>query len=290
MQGIIFLLFGFFKAFKPSEPFLTPYLVQDKHFTAELVKREIYPIWTYSYFLLILPVALLAEKFGYRKVIFLEVIGHLSTRAILIFCFGLGWMQVCEFFIPSFTFKVMQVTFGLACAGELVYYSFVFKVFPTLKQQKITTSLSRAAVLAGHCFGSLLEQLLLLNHSIQLEHLFWISGVAVLISSIISLGFVSDAQLGSVGSEIICDSEEIIFENGEGETVPLVSPYPEFFQWNSKHTLINAGVPFLLYALHMTHLYNIEGYSSVLWYKILENQGVSGDRAKLWNGFWTILQ
>lgn len=44
--------FGFFREFRPSEPFVTQFLSSDKwnrNVTLEQVNRDIYPIGTYSY-------------------------------------------------------------------------------------------------------------------------------------------------------------------------------------------------------------------------------------------------
>jgi thiamine transporter 2/3 len=47
---IILCSFGFFRAFKPSEPFVTEFLTGEwRDVTPEQVNREVYPISTYSY-------------------------------------------------------------------------------------------------------------------------------------------------------------------------------------------------------------------------------------------------
>ena len=43
------LLGDLFQELKPSEPYLTPYLIVDKGFANDEVANEIYPLWTYSY-------------------------------------------------------------------------------------------------------------------------------------------------------------------------------------------------------------------------------------------------
>ena len=47
----ILCLFGFLKDFKPSEPFLTPYLTEPQwvNITLDQAYQQVYPVWTYSY-------------------------------------------------------------------------------------------------------------------------------------------------------------------------------------------------------------------------------------------------
>ena len=54
---IVLCLYGFFKEFKPSEPFLNPFLTHNrsdptnpgKGFSNSVLEEDVYPIWTYSY-------------------------------------------------------------------------------------------------------------------------------------------------------------------------------------------------------------------------------------------------
>ncbi|KAI3658947.1 hypothetical protein MP638_006323 [Amoeboaphelidium occidentale] len=288
VQMLIFVLFGFFKAFKPSEPFLTPYLMDYKHLTKDQVKNEVYPVWSYSYFALIIPMAIMAELVGYKPVIMFEAFGHLATRAILIWAEGLAWMQA------------MQVTFAIAIAGELVYYSYVFRVFLVKDQQKLQ-SFSRCAVLMGHCIGSLLGQILLLEHLADYLTLFYISGGAISLATIVSLFFVADsnARPSLAETEQVIDEEEnlikeslirketedkseYIFEVKEECFIERLKNIIKVFRWRNMKVFI---IPLLIYALNKTHLYNVESFASVLWRDILEKQGTAKDAAKVLNGY-----
>ena len=66
--------YGLFKELRPSEPYLTDYLVgeQYKNLTQEDVYNKVYPVWPYSYFALLIPVFLLTDLFRYKPVIVLE--------------------------------------------------------------------------------------------------------------------------------------------------------------------------------------------------------------------------
>ena len=60
----ILCLFGFLKDFKPSEPFLTQYLIQPQtvNITLDEAYQEVYPVWTYSYLAVLILVFLITGK------------------------------------------------------------------------------------------------------------------------------------------------------------------------------------------------------------------------------------
>uniref|UniRef100_A0A8C8Z1V6 Thiamine transporter 2 n=1 Tax=Prolemur simus TaxID=1328070 RepID=A0A8C8Z1V6_PROSS len=68
---VILCLFGFFSMMKPSEPFVVPYLAgPDKNISLSITK-DIFPVWTYSYLVLLLPVFVLTDYLRYKPVIVL---------------------------------------------------------------------------------------------------------------------------------------------------------------------------------------------------------------------------
>nr|DBA34052.1 TPA: hypothetical protein GDO54_001657 [Pyxicephalus adspersus] len=123
--------YGFFANLRPSEPFLTPYLRgPDKNLTEKQVYNEIYPVWTYSYLVLLFPVFLATDYLRYKPVI-------IGTLAI----------QFLEFF------------YGMSTATEVAYYSYIYSVVDPGMYQKVT-SLCRTATLTGFTVGSVTGQVL----------------------------------------------------------------------------------------------------------------------------------
>lgn len=262
----VFVLYGFFKAAKPSEAFLTPYLIAEKNLTNNQVHNDVYPVWTYAFFLWIVPITLIAQHFGYRTAIMLESLGHISTRVILIFGEGLLMMQA------------MQVTFALAIAGELVYYAYVFKVFATPEAKQKMISFSQASVLLGHCLASTLGQILVLN-DVPYIVLFYISAGTVGVACLISLFFPPDRAVNSIqeSADNTLDDEEL--------ERPLLSPQDKDIgiqdaartptspkPWYAHSNLLILLPPILIFAFHKAHLYNIAGFSSTLWVDIGKKQ------------------
>ncbi|ELK16303.1 thiamine transporter 1 [Pteropus alecto] len=140
--------YGFFASLRPSEPFLTPYLLgPDKNLTEREVFNEIYPVWTYSYLVLLFPVFLATDYLRYKPVILLQGLSLIVTWFMLLYAQGLLAIQFLEFF------------YGVATATEIAYYSYVYSVVDLSLYQKVT-SYCRSATLLGFTVGSVVGQIL----------------------------------------------------------------------------------------------------------------------------------
>ncbi|KAF6075909.1 solute carrier family 19 member 2 [Phyllostomus discolor] len=140
--------YGFFANLRPSEPFLTPYLLgPDKNLTEREVFNEIYPVWTYSYLVLLFPVFLATDYLRYKPVILLQGLSLIVTWFMLLYAQGLLAVQFLEF------------SYGTATATEIAYYSYIYSVVDLSRYQKVT-SYSRTATLVGFTVGSVLGQIL----------------------------------------------------------------------------------------------------------------------------------
>ncbi|KAM5293967.1 thiamine transporter 1 [Glossophaga mutica] len=140
--------YGFFANLRPSEPFLTPYLLGHcKNLTEREVFNEIYPVWTYSYLVLLFPVFLATDYLRYKPIILLQGLSLIVTWFMLLYAQGLLAIQFLEFF------------YGIATATEIAYYSYIYSVVDVSRYQKVT-SYSRTATLVGFTVGSVLGQIL----------------------------------------------------------------------------------------------------------------------------------
>lgn len=122
------------------------------------VVNEIYPVWTYSYLVLLFPVFLATDYLCYKPVLVLQACSLLLTYAMLWKAQGMLAMQLLEFF------------FGLATASEVAYYSYIYSVVEPECYQRVT-GYCRSVTLFGSAAGSLLGQLLLSLAKAELEHL-----------------------------------------------------------------------------------------------------------------------
>ncbi|XP_013407120.1 thiamine transporter 1 [Lingula anatina] len=168
-------LYGFLKELRPSESFLTPYLVgPDKNLSETQVDNEVYPVWTYSYLVALIVVFLLTDLLRYKPVIIFEGLTYLGTWALLLWGQGVLTMQL------------MQFLYGLATATEIAYYSYIYAAVEKDHYQRVT-SYTRAAVLLGRFIAGLLGQLL-----VSLGH------VSYFVLNCISMGSVGAAFIVAV--------------------------------------------------------------------------------------------
>ncbi|XP_029379009.1 thiamine transporter 1 isoform X2 [Echeneis naucrates] len=156
---LLLCAYGFFSNLRPLEPFLTPYLLgPDQNLTESQVVGEIFPVWTYSYLLLLFPTFLATDYLRYKPVLVLQATSLVVTYVLLLKARGVLAMQFLEFF------------FGLATASDVAYYSYIYSVVEAKHYQKVT-SYCRSVTLLGSAAGSLTGQLLLSVGKLQLRHL-----------------------------------------------------------------------------------------------------------------------
>ncbi|XP_010862328.2 thiamine transporter 1 [Esox lucius] len=170
---VLLCVYGFFSNLRPSEPFLTAFLMgPDKNLTETEVVNEIYPIWTYSYLVLLFPVFLATDYLCYKPVLILQALSFVVTYVMLVKAQGVLAMQFLEFF------------FGLATAADIAYFSFIYSVVEPAQYQRVT-GYCRSITLLGSAAGSLTGQLLV---SVAQMPLFYLS-VITLVSA--SMAFVA---------------------------------------------------------------------------------------------------
>ncbi|XP_034029291.1 thiamine transporter 1 isoform X2 [Thalassophryne amazonica] len=158
--AVLLCVNGFFSNLRPAEPFLTAFLIgPDKNLTETQVVNEIYPVWTYSYLVLLFPIFLATDYLCYKPVLILQSASLVITYTMLLKAQGMLAMQVLEF------------VFGLATASEVAYYSYIYSVVDPVHYQRVT-SYCRSVTLFGSAAGSLAGQLLLSVFNVAMLHLF----------------------------------------------------------------------------------------------------------------------
>lgn len=172
---IMLCSYGFFKDMKPSEAFLTPYLKgPHQNISSKALSDEVYPVSTYSYLIFLFLVLMTTEILRYKPLVVIEAMAYMATRIILIWGHGIFIMQV------------MQITYGLATATEIAYYSYIYALVEKEHFKKVT-SYTRLTVLLGKAIGDLSGQLLYSTNNANLLQLNYVSAVSVGIALLLSL-------------------------------------------------------------------------------------------------------
>mmetsp|Transcript_15378 Transcript_15378/g.44615 ORF Transcript_15378/g.44615 Transcript_15378/m.44615 type:complete len:432 (-) Transcript_15378:75-1370(-) len=131
----------------PSEPYLTPYLVEDKHFTNDEINNRIYPYWTYGQLVIVFLVPLMAKIVTPKKLFYLETLGFLFTRALLIWGSSLSVM------------RTMQLFYAVGTSVKSIYYSYMYLIFEK-KHFGTATGFVWGAQAFGMCLSGILGQVL----------------------------------------------------------------------------------------------------------------------------------
>ena len=173
---VVICCYGFFKEFKPSEAFLTPYLVDSayKNFTQNQVNSQIYPFWPYSYLVAAFFVFLFTDFLRYKPVILLEAFSYLATRFLLI------WGT------SVFSMQWMQVAYGVASASEVAFFAYIYLAVPDVRF-KVVTSILRAVRMLGQSGSSAVAQIVTSTKVFDLLTLNYISFGSVLIACVFAL-------------------------------------------------------------------------------------------------------
>lgn len=181
--------------------------------------NEIYPIWTYSYLVLLFPVFLATDYLCYKPVLILQATSLVVTYSVLLSQKSLIAMQL------------MQITFGLATASEVAYYSYIYSVVEPAQYQRVT-GYCRSITLFGLAAGSMAGQLLLSLAKAELSHLTIFTLVSAVVALVVpwflpmprrSLFF--HKVLTTADGKPRCDSATPLRNGGDLEsTVPLNSP------------------------------------------------------------------
>ncbi|XP_063297005.1 thiamine transporter 2-like [Pelobates fuscus] len=172
---LILCIYGFFTFLRPSEPFLTPYLTGPEHnLTIEQVTNAVFPVWTYSYLAILIPVFLLTDYLRYKPVIILQGLSYITTWILLLFARGVPAMQGMEF------------SYGMVTATEIAYYSYIYSVVDSEHYQRVT-GYCRSITLIGYTIAAVLGQLVVSLAKISYFYLNVISLVAVSVAFLSSL-------------------------------------------------------------------------------------------------------
>ncbi|KAK5906839.1 hypothetical protein CesoFtcFv8_004748 [Champsocephalus esox] len=168
-------IYGFFSMMRPIEPFMTEFLTGTyKNLTTEQVNRQVYPVWTYSTLVFLIPVLLVTDFLRYKPVIILQGLSHITAFVLLLVGSGVRSAQLAFF------------SYSIAMAADVAYFSYIYSVVQPSHYQRVT-SYVKAAILLGYSVGALLGQLLLSLGGVSLYCLAIVTLISVTISLITSL-------------------------------------------------------------------------------------------------------
>lgn len=256
----VLCLYGAVKEFRPATPFLTPFLASpDKNMTLDELYSQVYPYWTYSYMLALVPMFILTDILRYKPIVMIEAIGLVATWALLVFEKGVTQMQI------------MQISFGVASAAEIAYYSYIYSIVDR-KHHKRATSYIRAAALIGKLIAFGLGQTLISTHTSDYLVLNQISLGAVCLVTVIAVFL---PRVKSEKAKVSIRALPVV----EEQNIELVSKVPKEQKVSYTHEYLKKTMEelkicsknqellkwSLWWALASCGVYQVQNYTQSLW-------------------------
>uniref|UniRef100_A0A8B9FN06 Solute carrier family 19 member 2 n=1 Tax=Amazona collaria TaxID=241587 RepID=A0A8B9FN06_9PSIT len=258
--------YGFFCSVRPSEPFLTPYLLEPHK---NLSETQIYPVWTYSYLALLFPVFLATDYLRYKPVVLLQGLSLIITWFMLLYAQGLRATQLLEFF------------YGMGTATDIAYYSYIYSIVDINLYQKVT-SYCRSATLVGYTVGSVSGQVLVSVAGWPLFNLNVISLTSISIAfgtawflpmpqKSLFFHHVSSQQLSWEMKVMDCKSGSAVQDHPSVQRAPdiikvLKDLWQDFLQCYSSQTMLCWSV---WWALSSCGYFQVINYAQGLWEMVL---------------------
>jgi len=168
IHGLLWL-YGlvFFSQFKPTEPFLVDFLVEDKGFSNHEVYQEIFPLFVYSRFPLLIVTGLASElpSVGGTGVLAFGAVCGLIT-VLLTWC-GLGHL-------PQ---QIAQITVSASFASRFAVNAVVFQLASSRTVQQ-HVHMMKAVLLLSNSGSAILGEVLRDAHALSLSAMYAISAAA----------------------------------------------------------------------------------------------------------------
>uniref|UniRef100_A0A8C3JU54 Solute carrier family 19 member 2 n=1 Tax=Calidris pygmaea TaxID=425635 RepID=A0A8C3JU54_9CHAR len=255
--------YGFFCSVRPSEPFLTRYLLEPHK---NLSETQIYPVWTYSYLALLFPVFLATDYLRYKPVVLLQGLSLIITWFMLLYTQGLRAVQFLEFF------------YGMGTATDIAYYSYIYSVVDVNLYQKVT-SYCRSATLVGYTVGSASGQVLV---SVAGWSLFSLNVISL---TSISIAFGTAWFLPMPQKSLFfhhVSSQQLSWEMKNGLSQTHIAQFP---QGKGAPPRTNISLPFLLQSMQEQKV-DIVKVLKDLWQDFL--QCYSSRTMLCWSVWWAL--
>ncbi|ALC47379.1 CG6574, partial [Drosophila busckii] len=278
-------VFGFMREIRPSEPYVTEYLLGPwRNITEEQLTRDVYPVGTYSHLVQLVFVFLITDLLRYKPLIITIGAAGVIIWSMLIWTTSLLGLQILEFF------------YGTYMAAEVAYYTYIYAKVDKKYYPRVTSH-TRAAMFAGKLISGVVSQLMInlelmnykqLNYitlSTQILAMVWAFGLpkvdkslyfhreAYLRDSLPATTKINQPQLEPgmiVEAEAISQPESTLKETSAGRLLwqHFYNAYtnPRVVQWS------------LWYAIGFAGYLQVSYYMQILWKDIEPNPVIA------WNG------
>ncbi|KAK0402505.1 hypothetical protein QR680_016371 [Steinernema hermaphroditum] len=273
---IILCAYGLLKDFRPSEPYLFLYQNQHLNISEDVLNGDVYPYWTYSYLIALVPVFLITDLVLYKPILLLESVCCVAVWLLLIFGRTV-WSQ-----------QLGQILYGWATAAEVAYIGYMYVKVDRAKFERVTVY-TRAALQGSRLLSYLISQPIVIFHWGTYLTLNYISLGSLLLTVIFAL-LLPNVKWQSVvlRSSQSDEKEDVAMSDDTKKDQP--NTYWQFAQWRVTYLWHDAKQVYsntfmvkwsLWWALTMCGYLQIGNYIQTLWAQVQD----TSEQSDVYNGF-----
>lgn len=269
--SLLLSVFGFLREIRPSEPFITDFLVDFKNLELDEVLRNVYPWGTYSYMLQAIVAFLVTDFLRYKPLIFVSGLSGVIIWGILL------WGNTL------YSIQLTQIFYGTYLATEVAYFTYIYAKVDREHYDRVTAH-TRAAMFWGRFLASIVAQFLLyvkLMDYYSLNYMTFATQVACTFWVFLLPKVESSIYFHRKKEDDIRELEAIMPLNNNA-TKPVEKRVSAFkllwSQFKQSYANIEVVQWSLWYAIGTCGFYQVTSYIQVLWDTIDSSQEM------VWNG------
>ncbi|XP_016950075.1 thiamine transporter 1 [Drosophila biarmipes] len=269
-------VFGFIREIRPSEPYVTEYLLGPwRNISETQLTHDVYPVGTYSYLVQLVFVFLITDFLRYKPLIITIGATGVIIWSMLIWTTSLLSLQILEFF------------YGTYMAAEVAYYTYIYAKVDKKYYPRVTSH-TRAAMFAGKLVSGITSQLMINLELMNYKELNYITLATQVMAMIWAFGlpgvdkslYFHREQLPSGDSQTQLPGESNLAVDASQESAPKQPNALGLLWLHFRNAYTNPRVIqwSLWYAIGLAGYLQVTYYVQVLW-KVIEPEPLIA-----WNG------
>ncbi|EDW15150.1 thiamine transporter 1 [Drosophila mojavensis] len=253
-------VFGFVREIRPSEPYVTEYLLGPwRNITEQQLIQDVYPVGTYSHLVQLVFVFLITDFLRYKPLIITIGAAGVIIWSMLIWTTSLLSLQILEFF------------YGTYMAAEVAYYTYIYAKVDKKYYPRVTSH-TRAAMFAGKLISGITSQLMINLELMNYRQLNYITLATQILAMLWAFGLPKVDKSLYFHREALEESSTAPPSANQLQLEPEVESGPMQLLWQHFHNAYTNPRVIqwsLWYAIGLAGYLQVTYYMQVLW-KVIE--------------------
>ncbi|XP_017955436.1 thiamine transporter 1 isoform X2 [Drosophila navojoa] len=253
-------VFGFVREIRPSEPYVTEYLLGPwRNITEQQLIQDVYPVGTYSHLVQLVFVFLITDFLRYKPLIITIGAAGVIIWSMLIWTTSLLSLQILEFF------------YGTYMAAEVAYYTYIYAKVDKKYYPRVTSH-TRAAMFVGKLISGIISQLMINLELMNYRQLNYITLATQILAMLWAFGLPKVDKSLYFHREALEESTTAPPSTNQLQLDPQVESSPMQLLWQHFHNAYTNPRVLqwsLWYAIGLAGYLQVTYYMQVLW-KVIE--------------------